>query len=103
MIYFTRDKKKPEERNKTQRVSIVRITNKSSKNIKILRVILKQGFRYIEDIVSVRDNKIKTELAIKLFQNLGQKTSYQIYQTTVASATHYASTIWSSGAILKTF
>lgn len=51
MTYFTRDKKKPEEGNKTPGVSIVRITIKSFKNIKILEVILEQGFRYIEDIV----------------------------------------------------
>ena len=102
MTHFTRHKKKLEEESVAPGVLMNGTTIKSSKNIKILGVILDQGLRYTEHVARARDKRIKAALAIKRLRNLRPETSRQLYKATVAAATDYASVIWSSEATLKT-
>ena len=102
MTHSTRHKKKLEEESTTPGVFMNGTTIKSSKNIKILGVILDQGLRYIEHVARARDKGIKAALALKRLRNLKPETSRQLYKATVAAATDYASVIWSPGATLKT-
>lgn len=102
MAHFTRHKKKLEEESAAPGVFMNGTTIKSSKNIKILGVILDQGLRYIEHVARARDKGIKAALALKRLQNLRLDTSRQLYKAIVVVVTDYASVIWSPGAALKT-
>lgn len=65
MTHFTRHKKKLKKESVAPGVLMNGTTIKSSKNIKILGVILDQRLRYTEHVARARDKGIKAVLALK--------------------------------------
>lgn len=102
MTHLTRHKKSLEEEIAVLGVIMGGTSIKSSKAIKILRVISDQGLNYTEQVARARDKGVKPALALKRLQNLRPETSRQLFKATIAGVTNHVSLIWFPGATIKT-